>query len=47
MTSRAVLIVAADRPGLLHRLTRVFADHHANITHVDIQSGETSDIYFE
>ena len=47
MTSRAVLVVAADRPGLLHRLTRVFADHHANITHVDIQSGETSDIYFE
>ena len=47
MTSRAVLIVAADRPGLLHRLTRVFADHHANITHVDIQPGETSDIYFE
>ena len=47
MSARAVLVVAADRPGLLHRLTRVFADHHANITHVDIHSGDTSEIYFE
>jgi energy-converting hydrogenase B subunit Q len=47
MTSRAVLVVAVDQPGLLHRLTRVFADHRANITHVDIHSGETSEIYFE
>ena len=47
MMSHAVLVVAADQPGLLHRLTRVFADHRANITHVDIHSGETSEIYFE
>ncbi len=47
MTARAVLVAAADRPGLLHRLARVFADHQANITHVDIQPGETSQIYFE
>jgi energy-converting hydrogenase B subunit Q len=42
-----VLVVAVDQPGLLHRLTRVFADHRANITHVDIHAGETSEIYFE
>ena len=47
MTSSAVLVVAVDQPGLLHRLARVFADHRANITHVDIQSGEKSEIYFE
>jgi energy-converting hydrogenase B subunit Q len=47
MSARAVLVVAADRPGLLYRLTRVFADHSANITHVDIHSGDTSEIYFE
>jgi len=47
MTSHAVLVAAVDQPGLLHRLARVFADHQANITHVDIQSGETSEIYFE
>jgi energy-converting hydrogenase B subunit Q len=47
MTSRAVLVVAADRPGLLHQLAQVFADHQANITHVDIHSGATSEVYFE
>ena len=47
MSARAVLVVAADQPGLLHRLTSVFAGHQANITHVDIHSGETSEIYFE
>jgi energy-converting hydrogenase B subunit Q len=47
MTSRAVLVVAADRPGLLHQLAQVFADHQANITHVDIHAGATSEVYFE
>ena len=49
MTSHAVLAEVSDRPGILSGLTRVLADHHANITYVDIHdSGEpTSDIYFE
>ena len=49
MTSHAVLAEVSDRPGILSGLTKVLADHHANITYVDIHdSGEpTSDIYLE
>lgn len=48
MTSLAVLISASDRPGTLSALARVFADHGANIEHVDSHSGgAVSDIYFE
>ncbi len=49
MTSHAVLAEVSDRPGILSGLTKVLADHRANITYVDIHdSGEpTSDIYFE
>jgi energy-converting hydrogenase B subunit Q len=44
----AVLVGAADRPGLLSGLTRVLADHGANITYVDIHtSGTATDTYFE
>src|SRR6187399_1429206 len=48
MTSHALVTSAADRPGLLFQLTRVFADHEANITLVDIHSApDVSEIYFE
>jgi energy-converting hydrogenase B subunit Q len=49
MSAFAVLAEVSDRPGMLSGLTRVLADHHANITYVDIHdAGEpTSDIYFE
>jgi energy-converting hydrogenase B subunit Q len=49
MSAFAVLTEVSDRPGILSGLTRVLADHHANITYVDIHdAGEpTSDIYFE
>ncbi len=48
MTPYAVLLTASDRPGMLHALTKVFAEHQANITYVDIHNSElTSDIYFE
>jgi energy-converting hydrogenase B subunit Q len=49
MSAFAVLAEVSDRPGILSGLTRVLADHHANITYVDIHdAGEpTSDIYFE
>jgi energy-converting hydrogenase B subunit Q len=36
MTSYAVVVTARNQPGMLAGLTRVFADHNANITHVDI-----------
>lgn len=48
MAAHAVLVTALDRPGILSGLTRVLADHAANITYVDIHAGETtSDIYLE
>ena len=49
MSAFAVLAEVSDRPGILSGLTRVLADHQANITYVDIHDvGEpTSDIYFE
>lgn len=49
MSAFAVLAEVSDRPGILSGLTKVLADHGANITYVDIHdAGEpTSDIYFE
>jgi energy-converting hydrogenase B subunit Q len=49
MSAFAVLAEVSDRPGILSGLTKVLADHQANITYVDIHdAGEpTSDIYFE
>ena len=48
MTVHAVLVTAADQPGILFGLTRVLAEHEANITHVDSHSGhEVSEIYME
>jgi energy-converting hydrogenase B subunit Q len=48
MTSRAILATVVDQPGILFGLTKVLADHSANITYVDIHPGETtSSIYFE
>lgn len=47
-SSHAVLVSATDRSGLLFQLTKVFADHEANITLVDIRPGaDASEIYFE
>jgi energy-converting hydrogenase B subunit Q len=44
----AVRVTVSDRPGMLFALTRVLADHEANITYVDMHArGEESDIYFE
>jgi energy-converting hydrogenase B subunit Q len=49
MSAYAILVtVADDRVGLLSDLSKVLADHEANITYVDIHStGPSSDIYFE
>jgi energy-converting hydrogenase B subunit Q len=46
--THAILTTVADRPGMLSSLTKVLADHEANITYVDIHSGApTLGIYFE
>jgi energy-converting hydrogenase B subunit Q len=46
--THAILTTVADRPGLLSSLTKVLADHEANITYVDILGGSpTLGIYFE
>ena len=46
--THAILTTVADRPGMLSSLTKVLADHDANITSVDIHSGApTLGIYFE
>jgi energy-converting hydrogenase B subunit Q len=48
MAVTAVIIKAVDQPGLLFQLTKVLAEHGANITSVDIHATATaSDIYFE
>ncbi len=48
MSAHAILVTAFDRPGMIADLTKVLADHEANITHVDIHPGSpTSGIYFE
>ena len=48
MTDYAILATVMDRPGILFGLTKVLAEHDANITHVDIHARDPeSDIYFE
>jgi energy-converting hydrogenase B subunit Q len=45
----ALMVQTPDEPGVLHALTRVFLDHEANITHVDIAERREglSMVYFE
>jgi len=45
----ALLVRTRDEPGILYQLTRVFAEHGANITHVDIveRQGGHASLYFE
>src|SRR5215207_9680291 len=47
MSAHAILCSLTDRPGMLSDLTRVLADHEADITYVDIHSGKPVSIYFE
>ena len=47
-TLYAVVVTASDRPGTLSAVTKVLADHQANIRYVDLQSlGNRAEIYFE
>jgi energy-converting hydrogenase B subunit Q len=48
MSAHAVVVSANDQPGLLYRLTKVFADHGANIISLDLHGGAPlSEIDFE
>ena len=47
-SAHAILCTVLDRPGMLSDLTKVLADHDANITHVDIHPGKPAiGVYFE
>ena len=49
MADYAVLTSVSNQPGILFGLTRVFADHQANITYVDIiqHHDRDAEIYLE
>jgi energy-converting hydrogenase B subunit Q len=48
MTAYAILTTVSDRPGMLYGLSKVLADHEADVKYVDIHPGERdSEIYFE
>jgi len=48
MTAHAILATVEDRPGMLYGMAKVLADHHANITYIDIPGEEPRTItYFE
>ena len=48
MTAYAILTTVSERPGMLHAVTRVLADHSADIKYVDIHTGDPqSEIYLE
>ncbi len=48
MITHAVLVSVSNKPGMLFALTRVLADHQANITYVDMHTrGPESDVYLE
>lgn len=47
-TLHAVVVTASDRPGMMSAVTKVLADHNADIRYVDLHSvGDRADIYFE
>jgi energy-converting hydrogenase B subunit Q len=48
VTSHAILTTVADRPGMLYGVSKVLADHAADIKYVDIHQAESySEIYLE
>ena len=49
MAAHAVLASVSNQPGMLFNLTRVLADHHANVSSVDIipHDDDHAGIYFE
>ena len=48
MSAHAVLVTVVDEPGILFGLTKVFADYHANVTHLDLHATAPHPaLYFE
>src|SRR6185503_2874000 len=48
MNSHAISVLVDDRPGILYALTKVLADHHAQITYVDLLAHDArSEVVFE
>jgi len=48
MSAHAVLVTVLNQPGLLFGLAKVFAEHQANVTHLDLHPNEPyPDVYFE
>ena len=48
MTPHAILTTVSDQPGMLYGVSKVLADHGADIKYVDIHPGSTHpEIYFE
>jgi energy-converting hydrogenase B subunit Q len=48
MTAHAILTTVSDKPGMLYGVSKVLADHSADIKYVDIHPGNPqSEIYFE
>jgi energy-converting hydrogenase B subunit Q len=47
MTAHAILVAVIDRPGMLFAITKVLAEHEANITYVDMHVGEPAEVYLE
>jgi energy-converting hydrogenase B subunit Q len=48
MIAHAVLVTVVDEPGILFGLTKVFAEHHANVTHLDLHATVPHPaVYFE
>ena len=47
MTAHAILVAVIDRPGMLFAITKVLAEHDANITYVDMHVGEAAEVYLE
>jgi predicted amino acid-binding ACT domain protein len=48
MSAHAILATVTDRPGILYGMTKVLAEHEANISYIDIHNGDPySTTYFE
>ena len=48
MPAHAILTTVSDRPGMLYGVSKVLAEHQADIKYVDIHPGSTdSELYFE
>src|SRR5262245_55517812 len=47
-TTHAVFVTVSDKPGMLFGLTRVLADHRANIRYVDMHAtADHAEVYLE